>query len=287
MRAPGVMVVNPSVPANTVSEFIAYAKANHGKINMATAGNGSPPHAYGELFKMMTGVDLALVAYRGGGPALVDLLGGHVQVMFESIASSIAYIRAGKLRALAVTTATRSAALPDIPTVAEFVPGYEASGWWGIGAPKNPPTQIIDRLNKEVNAALADPNIKERVADLGGVPIPMTPTEFSRLIADETEKWGEVIHGWVLRRLWLRLQQGFATHGMGSGRHFAWQQSPEPNVRFGSLANIAASPRNVRFAPKSGQRTCGALHIFRSVSRRHRIRPLRGGIVTRPGCRRP
>ena len=193
MRAAGVMAVNPSVPATTVSEFIAYAKANPGKINMATAGNGSPPQAYGELFKMMAGVDLASVAYRGGGPALVDLLGGQVQVMFESIASSIAYIRAGKLRALAVTTATRSAALPDVPTVAEFVPGYEASGWFGLGAPKNTPTQIIDRLNKEVDAALVDPNIKARIADLGGVPMPMTPTEFSRLIVDETEKWPKVI----------------------------------------------------------------------------------------------
>ena len=193
MRAPSVMVVNPSVPATTVSEFIAYAKANPGKINMATAGNGSPPQAYGEMFKMMAGVDLASVAYRGGGPALVDLLGGQVQVMFESIASSIAYIRAGKLRALAVTTATRSATLPDVPTVAEFVPGYEASGWFGLGAPKNTPTQIIDRLNKEVNAALVDPNMTARIADLGGVPMSMTPTEFSRLIAEETEKWGKVI----------------------------------------------------------------------------------------------
>src|SRR6516164_1510092 len=193
MRAPSVMVVNPSVSATTVSEFIAYAKANPGKINMATAGNGSPPQAYGELFKMMAGVDLASVAYRGGGPALVDLLGGQVQVMFESITSSIAYIRAGKLRALAVTTATRWAALPDVPTVAEFVPGYEASGRFGLGAPKNTPTQIIDRLNKEVNAALVDPKMTARIADLGGVPMPMTPTEFSRLIAEETEKWGKVI----------------------------------------------------------------------------------------------
>ena len=193
MRAPSVMVVNPSVPATTVSEFIAYAKANPGKINMATAGNGSPPQAYGEMFKMMAGVDLASVAYRGGGPALVDLLGGQVQVMFEGITSSIAYIRAGKLRALAVTTATRSAALPDVPTVAEFVPGYEASGRFGLGAPKNTPTQIIDRLNKEVNAALVDPNMMARIADLGGVPMPMKPTEFSRLIAEETEKWSKVI----------------------------------------------------------------------------------------------
>ena len=153
MRAQGVMVVNPSVPAKTVSEFIAYAKANPGKINMATAGNGSPPHIYGELFKAMAGVDLLWVPYRGGGPALIDLLGGQVQVMFESALSSIAYIRAGKLRALAVTSATRSAALPDVPTMGEFVPGYEASGWFGIGAPKDTPAEIVGKLNREITAA--------------------------------------------------------------------------------------------------------------------------------------
>ena len=193
MRAQGVMVVNPSVPAKTVPEFIAYAKANPGKINMATAGNGSPPHIYGELFKAMAGVDLAVVPYRGGGPALIDLLGGQVQVMFESVLSSIAYIRAGKLRALAVTSATRSAALPDVPTVGEFVPGYEASGWFGIGAPKDTPAEIVGKLNREITAGLADPKIKERLADLGGVPLPMTAAEFGKLIADETEKWGKVI----------------------------------------------------------------------------------------------
>lgn len=193
MRAQGVLVVNPSFPAKTVPEFIAYAKANPGKINMATAGNGSPPHIYGELFKAMAGVDLAQVPYRGGAPALTDLLGGQVQVMFESVLSSIAYIRAGKLRALAVTSGTRSAALPDVPTVGEFVPGYEASGWFGIGAPKDTPAEIVGKLNREITAGLADPKIKERLAALGGVPMPMTPAEFGKLIADETEKWGKVI----------------------------------------------------------------------------------------------
>ena len=191
---PEVMVVNPSVPASTVPEFIAYAKANPGKINMASAGNGSVPHVAGELFKFMTGVDLVKVGYRGGGPALIDLLGGQVQVMFEPTLSTIAYIRAGKLRALAVTSATRSPALPDVPTVGEFVPGYEATAWFGIGAPKNTPTEIVDRLNTEVNAGLADPKIKDRLADLGGVGMPMSSVEFGKLIADETEKWAKVIH---------------------------------------------------------------------------------------------
>ncbi len=193
LRVPEVMVVNPSVPANSVPEFIAYAKANPGKINMASAGNGSVPHVAGEMFKVMAGVDLVKVSYRGGGPALTDLMGGQVQVMFEPILSTIAYIRAGKLRALAVTSATRSPALPDIPTLGEFVPGYEATAWFGIGAPKGTPTEIIDKLNSGVNAGLADPKIKERLADLGGVPMPMTPAEFAKLIADETEKWGKVI----------------------------------------------------------------------------------------------
>jgi len=193
VRVPEVMVVNPSVPANTVPEFIAYAKANPGKINMASAGNGSVPHVAGELFKFMAGVDLVRVGYRGGGPALIDLLGGQVQVMFEPTLSTISYIRAGKLRALAVTSATRSPALPDIPTVGEFVPGYEATAWFGIGAPKNTPSEIVDKLNKEVNAGLADPKIKERLADLGGVPMPMTSAEFAKLITEETEKWAKVI----------------------------------------------------------------------------------------------
>jgi tripartite-type tricarboxylate transporter receptor subunit TctC len=193
MSAPSVMEINPSVPAKTVPEFIAYAKANPGKINMATAGNGSPPHMFGELFKAMAGVDLPAVAYRGGGPALVDLLGGQVQVMFEGITSSIEYLRTGKLRALAVTSAARSAVLPDVPAVGEFVPGYDATGWFGVGAPKDTPTPIIEALHQEVNAALADPAMKARLADLGADPMPMTLAEFDKLIADETDKWGKVI----------------------------------------------------------------------------------------------
>jgi tripartite-type tricarboxylate transporter receptor subunit TctC len=193
MRTTSLMVVNPSSPAKTVPEFIAYAKANPGKINMATAGVGSPPHVYGELFKAMAGVDLISVHYRGGGLGLVDLLAGQVQVMFEGISSSMEYVRAGKLRALAVTSATRSAVLPDIPTVGEFVPGYEASGWFGLGAPKNTAAEIIGKLNKEINAALADTTMKARIADLGGSPMPMTSAEFGKFIADETEKWGKVI----------------------------------------------------------------------------------------------
>jgi tripartite-type tricarboxylate transporter receptor subunit TctC len=193
VRVPNAMVVNPSVPANTIPEFIAYAKANPGKINMATSGNGSTTHISGELFKEMTGIDLVPVAYRGGGPALIDLLAGQMQVMFEPTVSTIAYIRAGKLRALAVTTATRSELLPEVPSVAEFVPGYEASQWYGIGAPKSTPPEIVAKLNQEINAALADPRMKARFTDLGGVPTPMTPAEFAKLIADETEKWGKVI----------------------------------------------------------------------------------------------
>jgi tripartite-type tricarboxylate transporter receptor subunit TctC len=193
MRTTNVMVVQPSFPAKSVPEFIAYAKANPGKINMATAGVGSPPHVYGELFEAMAGVDLIQVHYRGGGPALVDLLGGQVQIMFEGITSSIGYVRAGKLRALAVTSATRWAALPDIPTVGEFVPGYEAIGWFGLGSPKNTPAEIIDTLNREINAGLADPTMKARISDLGGSPMPMTPTDFGKFIADETEKWAKVI----------------------------------------------------------------------------------------------
>jgi tripartite-type tricarboxylate transporter receptor subunit TctC len=193
VRVPNAMVVNPSVPANTIPEFIAYARANPGKINMASSGNGSTTHISGELFKEMTGVDLVPVAYRGGGPALIDLLAGQMQVMFEPTVSTIAYIRAGKLRALAVTTATRSELLPEVPSVNEFVPGYEASQWYGIGAPKSTPPEIVAKLNQEINAALADPRMKMRFSDLGGVPTPMTPAEFAKLIADETEKWGKVI----------------------------------------------------------------------------------------------
>jgi tripartite-type tricarboxylate transporter receptor subunit TctC len=188
-----VMLVHPSMPAKTVPEFIAYAKAHPRKINMASAGTGSPPHVCGELFKMMAGVDLLHLPYRGGGPALTDLLGGQVQVYFATTVASIEYIRGGRLRALAVTTATRSDALPDIPTVAEFVPGYEASSWYGVGAPKATPAEIVEKLNKEINAGLADAKLKARLADLGGDVLALSPADFGKLIADETEKWGNVI----------------------------------------------------------------------------------------------
>jgi tripartite-type tricarboxylate transporter receptor subunit TctC len=187
------MVVNPSVPVKTVPEFIAYAKANPGKLGMASPGVGSGPHVAGEIFKMMAGVDMVHVPYRGGGPALTDLIAGQVQVYFSTPVASIEYIKAGRLRALAVTTATRWDALPDIPTVGEFVPGYEASAWWGIGAPRNTPVEVIDKLNEAINAGLADPKMKERLADLGGTVLAGSPADFGKLIADETEKWGKVI----------------------------------------------------------------------------------------------
>jgi tripartite-type tricarboxylate transporter receptor subunit TctC len=193
IRQPLIMAVHPSVPAKTVPEFIAHAKANPGKINMASGGIGSTPHVAGELFQMMTGVRMIHVPYRGAALALVDLLAGQVQVYFVQTVASIKYIRTGQLRPLAVTTATRSEALPDIPTVDEFVPGYEASAWQGIGAPKNTPADIIDRLNKEINAGLADPKLKTRLADLGGVPMPMRAADFGKFITDETEKWAKVI----------------------------------------------------------------------------------------------
>jgi tripartite-type tricarboxylate transporter receptor subunit TctC len=192
-RMPLVMEVNPSFPAKTVPEFIAYAKANPGKINMASGGIGTSTHVAGELFKMMTGVSMAHVPYRGTAPVITDLLGGQVQVCFDPITGSVGYIRAGNLRALAVTTATRSDALPDIPTVGEFVPGYEATQWFGIGAPDKTPADIIDKLNKEINSGLADPAVKARLADLGGTPLSSSPADFSKLIADEIEKWAKVI----------------------------------------------------------------------------------------------
>jgi tripartite-type tricarboxylate transporter receptor subunit TctC len=193
IRLPFVMVVNPSVPAKTVPEFIAYAKANPGKINLGSPGIGTPGHVAGELFKMMAGVDLVHVPYRGGGPVMTDLLGGQVQVLFGSTSLTIEQIRAGKLRPLAVTTATRWEGLPDLPTVSEFLPGYEASAWSGVGAPRNTPAKIIDTLNKEINAALDDPKMKARIADLGGTVLTGSPTDFGKFIADETEKWGKVI----------------------------------------------------------------------------------------------
>ncbi len=194
VRQANVMVVNPSLPAKTVPEFIAYAKANPGKINMASGGNGTMSHVAGELFKMMTGVDMVHVPYRsGGGAALTDLLGGQVQVFFSPVAASMAFIKAGKLRSLAVTTAVRSESLPNLPTVGDFVPGYEAGGWEGVGAPKNTSAEIIDRLNKEINAALADPMMRARLADLGGMVLPGSPSDFGKLVAEETEKWGKVV----------------------------------------------------------------------------------------------
>jgi tripartite-type tricarboxylate transporter receptor subunit TctC len=193
IRVPLVMQVNPLVPVKTVPEFIAYAKANPGKLNMASAGNGTPQHVSGELFKMMAGVNMTHVPYRGSAPALTDLLGGQVQVVFDTTLASIEYIRAGRLRPLAVTTATRLEALPEIPTVSDFLPSYEASGWYGVGAPKNTPTEIVDKLNKEINAALANPKMKAQLADLGGIVLALSPAEFGKLIADETEKWGKVI----------------------------------------------------------------------------------------------
>jgi len=193
LRVPKLMGVNPAVPAKTIPEFIAYAKVNAGKINMATSGNGSTTHTSGELFKLMAGVDLVAVAYRGGGPALIDLIAGQTQVMFEPTIAAIEYVKAGKLRALAVTSAKRSELLPDVPTVAEFVPGYEASQWYGVGAPRNTPPEVIARLHAEINAALADPKFKARLSDLGAEVTPMTSAEFGKLIADETEKWGKVV----------------------------------------------------------------------------------------------
>jgi tripartite-type tricarboxylate transporter receptor subunit TctC len=188
-----VVEIHPSVPAKTLPEFIAYAKANPGKINMGSAGNGSSSHMAGELFKMMAGVNLVHVPYRGQGPAMTDLLGGQLQVIFATTPGTTEYVRIGKLRALAVTTRARAEALPDVPTVADFVPGYEASQWYGFGAPKNTPPEIIAQLNKAVNAALADPKMKARLADFGGTVMPGSPADFGKLIAEETEKWGKVV----------------------------------------------------------------------------------------------
>jgi len=192
-RDPDLMVVNPSLPAKTVPEFINFAKANPGKINMASPGVGSSPHMAGELFKFMAGIEMTHVAYRGSAPALTDLIGGQVQVYFAPISASLAYLRAGKLRALAVTTAARAEALPDIPTVSDFVPGYEVSAWYGIGAPRNTPAEIVDKLNKEINAGLADPKLKARLADLGSSAFVVSSADFGKFIADETEKWAKVI----------------------------------------------------------------------------------------------
>jgi tripartite-type tricarboxylate transporter receptor subunit TctC len=192
-RGPLVMAVHPSVPAKTVPEFIAYAKANPGKVNMASSGTGGGGHLAGELFKMLAGVNLVHVPYRGNGPALTALLGAQVELLFPTLASAIAYVRAGQLRVLAVTGPTPSQALPDVPTLSEFVPGYEMTAWYGIGAPKGTPAEVVDKLSKEIDAGLADPGMKARLADLGDEPMPMTPAAFGKLIAEETEKWGKVV----------------------------------------------------------------------------------------------
>ena len=193
IRVANVMEVNPALPAKTLPEFIAYAKANPGKVNFASAGTGSQQHVAGELLKMMAGIEMVHVPYRGGGPAFADLMGGQVQLFFGTTASTIELIRSGKLRALAVTTAERSQALPDVPTVAEFVPGYEASSWYGIGAPRNTPADVIERLNKEINAGLADRKIKARLDDMGGTVLTGSAAVFGKLLVDETEKWGKVV----------------------------------------------------------------------------------------------
>jgi tripartite-type tricarboxylate transporter receptor subunit TctC len=199
MRVPNVMTVHPSVPVKTVPEFIAYAKANPGKINQASPGAGTSTHMAGELFKAMTGTQIVLVQYRGNAPALTDLLAGQVQLGFDTMPSSIEYIRAGKLRALGVSTLTRSEALPDVPAISEFVPGYESSGYFGFGVPKNTPAEIVDRLNREINAGLADSRLKSRLADLGGMTLAGTPADFGMLNAEETDKWAKVIRAANIR----------------------------------------------------------------------------------------
>jgi len=199
MRGPFVMVVNSSLPARTVPEFIAYAKANPGKISFGSGGTGFAAHVSGEMFKLMTGVDIVHVPYRGQAPAMNDLLAGQVQLMFDPLVTSLGHIRAGALRPLAVTTSTRSEALPDVQPLSDFVPGYESSIWFGVGAPKDTPAEIIDRLNREINAGLADARIKGRLAELGTAPSVMTPSEFGRFVADEVEKWGKVVRAAHLR----------------------------------------------------------------------------------------
>jgi tripartite-type tricarboxylate transporter receptor subunit TctC len=193
IRFPNVVVVNPSLPIKTIPELIAYAKANPGKLNMASSGNGSTIHMSGELFKMLTGINMVHVPYRGGAPALTDLMGGQVQVMFDNVPTSAEHIKAGKLRGLAVTSTARSEVLPDLPTVADFLPGYEASAWYGLGAPKGTPDEVIDKVNKAMNAILADPKSQARFKELGASLLPGSPSDFGKLLADETEKWGKVV----------------------------------------------------------------------------------------------
>src|SRR3954454_3020174 len=193
IRFPNVVVVNPSVPIHSIPELIAYAKANPGKLNMASSGNGSTIHMSGELFKMLTGIDMVHVPYRGGAPALTDLIAGQVQVMFDNIPTCAEHVKSGKLRGLAVTSTTRSDVLPDLPTLADFLPGYEASAWYGFVAPKNTPAAIIEKVNKEINAVLADPAAKKRFTEIGAILLPGSAADFGKLLADETEKWGKVV----------------------------------------------------------------------------------------------
>ena len=193
IRFANVVVVNPSLPIKTIPELIAYAKANPGKLNMASSGNGSTIHMSGELFKMLTGINMVHVPYRGGAPALTDLMGGQVQVMFDNIPTSAEHVKAGKLRGLAVTSATRSDVLPDLPTVADFLPGYEASAWYGLGAPKGTPDEIVGKVNKAMNEVLADPKAQARFKELGASLLPGSPADFGKLLAEETEKWGKVV----------------------------------------------------------------------------------------------
>jgi tripartite-type tricarboxylate transporter receptor subunit TctC len=241
--APQVIVVNPSVPATTVPEFIAYAKANAGKLSMASGGIGSPSHVSGELFKMMTGVNMVHVPYRGGATVLTDLLAGQVQVYISPAPAAIEYIRTGQLRALAVTTAARSETLPDVATVAEFVPGYEASNWQGIGAPKATPVEVVERLNREINAGLADPRIKARLAHLGGAVLPGSPSDFAKFLTNETEKWAKVI----------KFAGPQAAMSTIANPDIPERPISEITLRCpsGSVASIWRCQRHVRFAPDS------------------------------------
>ena len=255
IRQPQIMLANPSLPAKTVPELIAYAKANPGKITIASAGTGSSGHLAGELFKMMAGVNMLHVPYRGAGPALTDLLGGQVLTAVTGIAGSIEQVRAGKLRALAVTTTTRASALPDVPTMSEFLPGFEASDVLGIGAPKNTPAEIVDKLNKEINAALADPKIKARFADFGGTPLALTPAEYGKLLADETEKWGKVIRV-------SQHQAGIGSPNQGAndveGRRNAHAQARPPCAHRNGGRRCGDVPRNDEPEPGRGINLCGA-----------------------------
>jgi tripartite-type tricarboxylate transporter receptor subunit TctC len=261
-RGPLVMEVNPTVPAQTVPEFIAHAKANPGKINFASPGNGAVIHLCGELFKMMTGVNMVHVPYRGNAPALTDLLAGQVQMMFADTLSSIEHLRAGKLRALAVTTAMRSDVLPEIPTVSEFIPGFEATNWFGVAAPKNTPLEIIDKLNKEINLALAEPKIKARLADWGAAALAVSPADFGKLISEEAEKWGKVIRAAKTRGMKSRPKIGKIFHNvcprMTGGNHRDYSFGESTDVRsttaFGQTGHWSGHGRRAAFGPTAVNR---------------------------------